>query len=81
MPFDPNLPAENSEMRSVEMRNQFNDLNDRLVAAMAALDWSNGCARLPDFTTVANPVSGNIAFDYGTQTLRVYAGGEWMQIG
>ena len=80
MPFDPNLPAENSEMRSAEMRNQFNDLNDRLVAAFAALDWSNGAPKLPDYTTIANPVDGNIAFDFTAQRLRVYAGGEWCEL-
>ena len=70
MPFDPNLPAENSEMRSVEMRNQFNALHDLIATP-----------KLPDYTTIANPEDGNIAFNYSNQTLLVFGGGEWMQIG
>ena len=79
--FDPNIPATDSEMKSAEMRNQFNGLNDKITPVATALDCTNGAPKLPDYTTITNPVSGNIAFDYATQTLRVYAGGEWMQIG
>jgi hypothetical protein len=78
--FDPNLPAENSEMRSAEMRNQFNDLNDRLVAAFAALDWSNGAPKLPDVLTITAPVNGNVAFDYEALRLAIYAGNQWILI-
>ena len=35
MPFDPALPLEDSEMRSAEMRNQFNGLNDKIDALPA----------------------------------------------
>ena len=81
MPFDPTIPATGSPIVSAELRNQFNALNDQLVAASAALDWSNGAPKLPDYLSITTPVSGNLAFDYATQTLRVCAGGEWMQIG
>jgi hypothetical protein len=47
------------------------------VKAMAALDWSNGALKLPDYTTIATPVAGNIAFNYSNQTLQVYSGSEW----
>ena len=36
MPFDPTLPASNSEMRSEEMRNQFNGLKDLIDAIPTA---------------------------------------------
>ena len=81
MAFDRNVPAAHAELTSEMFRAQFTGLDDKILAAMAALDWSNGAPKLPDYMTIANPAPGNIAFDYSTQTLRVYGGGEWMQIG
>ena len=78
--FDPNIPRTDSEMKSAEMRNQFNDLNNRLVSAAGALDWSNGAPKLPDYTTIAGPVMGNIVFNYSSG-LMVFDGGDWQQHG
>ncbi len=69
MPFDPTIPLENSEMRSEEMRNQFNALNDKIETL-----------KLPDFTTITAPVPGNLAFDYTNEVALIYAHGEWCQI-
>jgi hypothetical protein len=77
MPFDPTKPANGDVVDADAMRNQLNDLNARLVAAMAALDWSNGCPKLPDYTTIANPQPGNIAFDYATESVRMFRQGAW----
>ena len=40
MPFNPTLPATNSEMRSEEMRNQFNGLKE-LIASEAPTNSSD----------------------------------------
>ena len=80
MAFNPNEPQNGEVVDADFLRGQFNDLNARLLAALAALDWSNGAPKLPDYTTIANPVDGNIAFDFTAQRLRVYAGGEWCEL-
>ena len=69
MPFDPNLPAENSEMRSVEMRNQFNALYN-LISTL----------KLPDYTTIAAPVMGNLAFNYTNGHPMYFDGTDWQAI-
>jgi hypothetical protein len=80
MPFDPTLPATGSEITSAELRSQFNALNDRLNGASAALDWSNGAPKLPEYTALAAPVLGNIAFDYSGGHLMYFDGGDWQQL-
>ncbi len=46
-----------------------------------ALDWSNGAPKLPSFEDIANPVLGNLAFDYGAGHLMVYDGQDWQTLG
>jgi len=81
MPFNPTLPLTGSPIASAELRDQFNALHDELVAAKAALDWSNGAPKLPNYSTIVNPVNGNLAFNYVNQRVMVFATGEWLSIG
>ena len=80
MPFDPTVPQPGQNLDADVIRNQLNALNDQLTGASAALDWSNGAPKLPDHTTITDPVNGNLAFDITAQRLCVYAGGEWVQL-
>ena len=80
MAFDPNEPQNGEKVDADFLRGQFNDLNDRLVAGMAALDWSNGAPKMPDYTTVAAPVMGNIAFDYDAGMMMIHNGGDWQRL-
>ena len=87
MPFDPTLPLAGSKIRSAELRSQFTGLDDKITTqtarvdgAFAALDWSNGAAKLPDYTTIANPVLGNVAFDYSGGYLMFYDGDDWQTV-
>ena len=77
MAFDPTVPQAGQPLDAGVVRNQFNALNDQLTGAFAALDWSNGAPKLPDKTTIANPVSGNLAYDYVGDNFVVYSHGEW----
>jgi hypothetical protein len=36
---------------------------------------------VPDYSSIANPVNGNLAFDYVNQRTGVYINGEWVWIG
>jgi hypothetical protein len=87
MAFDPNWPTFKAANTSAKMREQLNGLNGqitderaRLDAASAALDWSNGAPKLPDYTTIAAPVLGNFAFNYSSGHLMVFDGADWCQV-
>jgi len=80
MAFNPNEPQNGEVVDADFLRAQLNDLNARLVAAMAALDWSNGAPKLPSFEAITNPVAGNIALDYGADYLMVYDGEDWQTL-
>ena len=69
MPFDPTKPANGDVVDADVIRNQLNALNDKISVP-----------KLPDFTTIASPTEGMLAFDYTTHTLRFYTGQEWAQI-
>jgi hypothetical protein len=69
MPFNPNLPAENSELKSAEMRSQFNALHDQITTP-----------KLPDYSTIAHPVEGNLAFNYITHNLCYFDGRDWQTL-
>lgn len=43
-----------------------------------AMDWSGGCPKLPDYTGIASPVEGMIAFNYTAHTLKYYNGTTWV---
>ncbi len=83
MSFDPTLPAPNSEMRSEEMRNQFNGLKDLIdgkvpasekgaANGVASLDASRCVAQPANWDTLANkpvPVpDGTYTMGFGTAT-------------
>jgi hypothetical protein len=57
-------------MRSAEMRDQFNALNDRI----------NGVLKLPDYRGVAAPVAGQLAYDPSDSCLMFYDGSGWQAV-
>ena len=77
MPFNPNIPVAHTPNDAEEIRNNFNALHDQLTPLTAALDCSNGAPVLPDVLTIANPVAGNLAFDYEALRLTIYTGSQW----
>ena len=59
MAFDPNKPATNAEITSAELREQFNALNDRLVAVESALqETARDPVGVGTFTTTLNDPPG-----------------------
>jgi hypothetical protein len=81
MPFDPNVPQAGQPLDATVVRNQLNALHDRITGAFTALDWSNGAPKLPEYTTIAVPVLGNIAFNYSSGHLMVFDGADWQMLG
>jgi hypothetical protein len=80
MAFNPNEPQNGEVVDADLLRSQFNALNDRLNGASAALDWSNGAPKLPDYESIAAPVLGNIAYNYSSGHLMAFDGGDWQQL-
>jgi hypothetical protein len=44
------------------------------------LDCVNGAPKLPDYSAIAAPVPGNLAFNYADEVLVVYGQGRWCQV-
>ncbi len=80
MAFDPAVPHNGQPLDATAVRNQLNALKELIDSALAALDCSNGAPKLPDYTKIAQPVTGNIAFDYALGIVRVYRSGTWMPV-
>jgi hypothetical protein len=69
MPFNPNEPQNGEVVDADFLRAQFNALNDKI-----------GTPKLPDFSTIAQPVPGNLAFNYDDEVLVVYGQGRWCTV-
>src|ERR1043166_2553356 len=70
MPFNPTLPAPNSEMRSEEMRNQFNGLKDLIDESIPASEKgaANGVATLDGSGLLEQHVSWDKVYGKPTPT-------------
>ena len=69
MPFNPNEPQNGEVVDADVLRGQLNALSDKIDTP-----------KLPDFSTIAHPVPGNLAFNYESEVLVVYGQGRWCEV-
>jgi hypothetical protein len=66
MPFDPTKPQNGEIVDADLLRNQLNALHDQITVP-----------KLPQYSNIAAPVVGNLAFDYTNHTVCFYDGQQW----
>jgi hypothetical protein len=70
MAFNPNEPKNGEVVDADFLRAQLNALNDKITIP-----------KLPEYSTIAHPVEGNLAFNYITHSLCYYDGRDWQTLG